>query len=259
MSEATRKIVNINTKSNGLAISPPSISYRDDEIIETPQKFQLSYKDNNDTPTTPTFDGTPFKTCDVKSTVKSTHKPSHQMGIISSDFDNIGKSNDKSTTPVVISVKSEISKEEVLATIIESNTSADNYNDNDNDNNISKDSDSSIGFISPPKTKILEPRKNESSANLIPAITSDEWSTAPVFLKKQVTLEIVNKALVSINSILMDKRDTLTQTEMDDTISQIVDSNIPPKAVILALVQLKKLDLGTDSLKQKVYKIRRFY
>ena len=147
----------------------------------------------------------------------------------------------------------------MLATIIESNTSADNYNDNDNDNNISKDSDSSIGFISPPKTKILEPRKNESSANLIPAITSDEWSTAPVFLKKQVTLEIVNKALVSINSILMDKRDTLTQTEMDDTISQIVDSNIPPKAVILALVQLKKLDLGTDSLKQKVYKIRRFY
>ena len=254
LSEATRKIV--NTKG-AAAVSPPmnnNTYNKDDDIIETPQKFQLSYNDSSDTPTTPTI-GTPFQTCDLKSSYKTGYMSSNKNKSPEAQHDDLLFD---SMSPM-ISVKPDYNKidevVEVEVPVIVNDVKA------FDECNISKDSDTSIGFMSPPKmAKILEPRKNETTSNKIPAISDEEWSTAPVFLKKQVTLDIVNKALVSINNSLMDseKRDTLTQMEMDETISNI-DSSIPPKAVILALVQLKKLDLGTDSSKQKVYKIRRFY
>jgi len=249
LSDATRKIVNIKG-----TVSPQNNSYNDDDIIETPQKFQSTFNnDSTDTPTTPTI-GTPFQTCDLKASYRHSYMTSTRNRSPEITNDDVFEN---SISPLRSVNLDNVKKEETI--IHDANSPM------LDEHNVSKDSDTSdtsIGFISPPKmAKILEPRKHETTSNSIPLISDEEWSTAPVFLKKQVTLDIVNKALISINSILIDseKRDTLSQTEMDETISKLVEVNIPPKAVILALVQLKKLDLGTDSNKQKVYKIRRFY
>jgi hypothetical protein len=126
-------------------------------------------------------------------------------------------------------------------------------------NDVSSDDEQSVN-ISPLKVvKLLKPRSAANSDGKIPAVQEIEWASAPAFLQKQVTVDMLNTAVRSLNQYLesMNEVETISQKDMSTALS-VFPSELTIKTVVMALVYLKRLDISTEGgLKQ--YKVKAFY
>ena len=94
----------------------------------------------------------------------------------------------------------------------------------------------------------------------IAAVNHEEWISTPSFLKLQLTVDVLNQAISKINRCIeRENLEIFTQEQVDGILCD--ETNGPSlskgevKAVMLALVTLKKMDLGTEG-KNKMYKIK---
>jgi hypothetical protein len=263
-------------------------------LLHTPSNYKGTNVSSPLTPTTPTI-GTPFQTCDLRLNNKDDLGEIGLMDHMDDIVDSPVLENHTSPSlhlsaniPIThlslyelnTSIKEMASNpNSPIHTINEKinkiNIDDDgNYSDENNNNNLKNlnDSDTSIDFsnnylASPPKmAKILEPSKRRQTAVthsndlMIQLVTNDELVSAPVFIKKQVNLELLNKALLGINSYLAtigsnSSEQCLTQEQMDSLIIDSVGDGLSTKAILLCLLTLKRFDLAANS-NVKVYKVK---
>ena len=129
---------------------------------------------------------------------------------------------------------------------------------------VAYDSDNSDEDLSAIKTKILQPRINASGAavdNWIPLVEKDEWEAAPLSLKVQVELHVMNAGIGSLNQFISKNQSKRLESFTLDEMSAIVSNqigNVNVNIFALCLVHLKRLDIGMEH-SIRVYKVRRFY
>ncbi len=115
--------------------------------------------------------------------------------------------------------------------------------------------------------------EGQNAEGWIPFIQTEEWSNAPLSLRLQVSIEILNTSISSLNNFIVEqqKNKINSQTNMNnlrlesftlEEMSQILDKNqlgaTSVNVIALSLVNLKRLDLGTEN-SVRVYKVRRYY
>ena len=133
------------------------------------------------------------------------------------------------------------------------------------------DSDPVFGELSPLKVcKVLMPSKRviEDGQGWIPEITSAEYAQAPVFLRLQLPLPVLNAAIGSLNVFISQdhapKNSKRLESFSDEEIEEVVGNKgthgcgVSSKVIVLGLVSLNRLDFTTEH-SVKVYRVRRFY
>jgi hypothetical protein len=223
----------------------------DQSVRFTPDARKVDARTNSaagDSPATPTWGGTPTKTCEI-----IMHAVRQNSSRKASVFDAPDSQKQEHLDGVFDEVTNSASLE------------------------LSMNSDDGIShpaaLSSPPRAvKILHPRRLDANAapenngGWIPLITESEWKTAPAFLQLQIDIKSLNTLLTLLNefiaaTMVAEGSKQRLESFSHDEIVKIAGGLIDPakiKIATLGFVHLKRLDVGTEN-SIKVYRIRRFY
>jgi hypothetical protein len=130
---------------------------------------------------------------------------------------------------------------------------------------VDSDGDEPAPTISPPRIgTLLQPRGlGASTSGWIPLLKEEEFDHAPSFLRMQSSLSTLNDTLDKLNTHIATKAtdnniNSRLESFTEDEIKKLCPELPNSKVVAYALVQLGKLDMGTEN-GIKVFKVRRYY